>query len=61
VLRPNPNPNPNSNPNPDSGAETVGERREWLKPIMFTGGMGSMLSMHRDKVRVRVRVRNPKP
>jgi len=26
-----------------------GERREWLKPIMFTGGVGQMDSRHREK------------
>lgn len=26
-----------------------GERREWLKPIMFTGGIGQMNSQHREK------------
>ncbi len=26
-----------------------GERREWIKPIMFTGGIGQMDSRHREK------------
>lgn len=26
-----------------------GERREWLKPIMFTGGVGQMDAQHREK------------
>lgn len=26
-----------------------GERREWIKPIMFTGGVGQMDSRHREK------------
>jgi phosphoribosylformylglycinamidine synthase len=26
-----------------------GERREWIKPIMFTGGIGQMDVLHRDK------------
>lgn len=26
-----------------------GERREWVKPIMFSGGIGSMEDVHRTK------------
>ena len=26
-----------------------GERREWIKPIMFSGGMGSMEAEHINK------------
>jgi phosphoribosylformylglycinamidine synthase len=26
-----------------------GERREWLKPIMFSGGVGQLEALHRDK------------
>lgn len=26
------------------------ERREWIKPIMFTGGLGTMLAEHTNKI-----------
>ncbi len=31
------------------GLRAAGERREWIKPIMFTGGVGQMDSRHREK------------
>lgn len=30
--------------------DTVGERREWIKPIMFSGGIGSMEANMTEKL-----------
>uniref|UniRef100_T1H9Q6 PurM-like C-terminal domain-containing protein n=1 Tax=Rhodnius prolixus TaxID=13249 RepID=T1H9Q6_RHOPR len=34
-----------------TGLEASGERVEWIKPIMFTGGVGTMDHRHTEKVR----------